>query len=186
MGAARTEQHWQEFLATGRTVIKTSSGKAVFATLGILLLAALSLGLALEAYGKDGLASFKLWGCGLLFLLCLLGAWASMSPLVKAQRVVLERAGFFVDSRRRGERRDEIRAPWGSVDKVVLYRTSNGENTSTDARVFLIPGQPRTLLPQRDPGYLTMPSSLRISKKDLVELMERIRLGHERGRSHAH
>lgn len=181
MGAARTQQHWQEFLTTGRTVIKTSSGKAIFATVGILLLAALGLGLSIEGYRADGLASLKFWGCGLLVPLCLLGAWASMSPLLKAQRVVLEGPGFFVDSRRRGERRDEIRAPWDSVDKVVLYRTSNGENTSTDVRVFLIPGRPRNLLPQQDPGYLIMPSSLRVSKTDLVNLMEGIRQGHERG-----
>lgn len=174
MGRAQAERTWDEFRRTGRSVIRTSPAKAVLAAVGLGLLVILAAGMAYSDFAKNGVASFQFWGCCLVAALLVVGMIATIHPLVRQRRLVLEVPGFFVESRRRGAWHDELRVRWENVWSVEAHSSSNGESTTTRARVTLHPGTHPQVGVTTDQGYVEMPTGLGISVRQLAEVMARI------------
>ncbi|MDN5655215.1 MAG: hypothetical protein L0G46_09070 [Kocuria sp.] len=174
MVRAQAERTWDEFMRTGRAVIRTSPTKAVLATVGLGLLGILAGGMAYSDFVKNGVASFQFWGCCLVAALLVVGMIATIHPLVRQRRLVLEGPGFFVESRRHGAWHDELRVRWDNVWSVAAHSSSNGESTTTRARVTLRPGTHPEVGATAEQGYVDMPTGLGISVRQLAEVMARI------------
>ncbi|MGO1769834.1 MAG: hypothetical protein ACTHZX_07755 [Microbacterium sp.] len=175
MGYARVEQGWTEYARTGRLVIGSSITKGLLGMIGMLLLAALAAGMAYDGYATEGLSALKTWGCGLMVLVCLLGVFASALPLARRRRLVLGSHEIYAEIRRGGRREDEMRLRWEDIESVAVYRNTNGESTTVDVRMTLMPGVTATGFSPTGTGYRDLPRGLRMSKKDLAALVERIR-----------
>lgn len=138
------------------------------------MLALLAGGMAYSDFAKNGVASFQFWGCCLVAALLVVGMIGTLHPLVRQRRLVLEVPGFFVESRRRGTWHDELRVRWDNVRSVEAHSSSNGESTTTRARVTLHPGTHPELGITAVQGYAEMPTGLGISVRELAEVMARI------------
>lgn len=109
------ERTWQKFVHTGQFTVGTSTTKAVLAFLGLTLLAALAVGMAIAAFASAGVASWKGWGCAGAAVLVLFGAAFVVVPLFRRRELRVTREGLAVSSRRRGSRSVELSVRWTDV-----------------------------------------------------------------------
>ena len=176
MGRARVERCRQEFRRTGIVTVRAGILKGVAATAGMMLMALLAAGMSVAAFHDAGATSLRGWGTALAALFALAGVAVCAGPVLRRRQLTLTRFGLAVAARHRGRRVDELVERWEEIRNVELYRSTDGETTSTDVRIHFMPGVRTSTPSSMDPGYRNLPSGFAMSKKDLAALMEGMRI----------